>query len=115
MASIGSIEVKVEPILTISDDTAYTLLGLLEMYCRDKNLKVDSIFTKKEGDEDFSNFNVSLTFTELEHGGDISINQELGYEDVTKQVIRNVITSLKEIQRGFGTLEEYIGQLERQV
>ena len=47
------------------------------------------------------------------------IQQKFGYDrgikDGSIQVIRNVLTSLKEIQRGFGTLEEYIDQLEASV
>ena len=47
------------------------------------------------------------------------IQQKLGFdrgmEYGSMLVIRNVLTSLKEIQRGFGTLEEYIDQLEASV
>lgn len=44
------------------------------------------------------------------------IQQKLGYDRGVEYgsmlVISNVITSLKEIQRGYGTLEEFIDQLE---
>lgn len=36
MAKVGSITVGVKTKLTISDDTANTILGLLEMYCQEK-------------------------------------------------------------------------------
>lgn len=34
MLDFGKINVNVEPVITIDDDTAYTLLWLLELYCR---------------------------------------------------------------------------------
>lgn len=44
------------------------------------------------------------------------IQQKLGYDrgfkDGSILLIHNVVISLKEIQRGFGTLEEFIDQLE---
>lgn len=47
------------------------------------------------------------------------IQQKLGYdrgfEDGSMLIIRNVLVGLNEIQRGFGTLEEYIDQLEESV
>lgn len=38
-----------------------------------------------------------------------------GFKDGSIQVIRNVLASLNEIQHDFGTLEEYIDQLEASV
>lgn len=40
MASIGEITVDVKTRLTISTETAHTILGLLEMYCQENRLKV---------------------------------------------------------------------------
>lgn len=61
--------------------------------------------------------------SKLRHNGQITYaeHQELikkldGHDrDIVEQVIRNVIASLSDIQCGFGTLEEYIGQLEESV
>lgn len=40
--SIGEVTVEVKPVLTVDDDTAYTCLMLLELYCKanDKVLEV---------------------------------------------------------------------------
>lgn len=47
------------------------------------------------------------------------IQQKLGYDRGVEYgsmlIIRNVLVSLNEIQRGFGTLEEFIDQLEASV
>ncbi len=51
MAQIGELTVEVKPVLTISDTTADTLLGLLQMYCEEKGYVITTAISEnKEGE-----------------------------------------------------------------
>lgn len=45
------IDVKAK--LTIDDDTAYTIMGLLELYCRDKNKTIKTYRCKNSEDAEY--------------------------------------------------------------
>ncbi len=62
MNNIANVTVNVKTNLTISDDTAYTILGLLEMYCRDKRKIITVSHSRLAGTDD--PFEVSLDFEE---------------------------------------------------
>lgn len=54
MGKFGDITVDVKVGLTITDDTAYTILGLLEMYCRENKKTIDiGYFKPANSDEEF--------------------------------------------------------------
>lgn len=51
MAKIGELTVEVRLVLTISDTTAETLLGLLQMYCEEKGYAITTVTSEnKEGE-----------------------------------------------------------------
>ena len=54
--------VEVETRLLVSDDTAYTILGLLEMYCREKHKKISTTYSRYENSEDDSDDDFEITF-----------------------------------------------------
>lgn len=59
MANLG-LTVEVTPLLTVDDDTAHTILGLLEMYCKANKKTIEVRHTRPaNSDEDFS---ISLYF-----------------------------------------------------
>ena len=93
---------------------AVNVLGIdLLPYQKDILNKVEQC--KKEG----KNFTINIPQRQGKTILNNCMQQKFGYDrgikDGSMQVIRNELTSLKEIQRGFGTLEEYIDQLEASV
>ena len=48
MAKIGELTVEVRLVLTISDTTAETLLGLLQMYCEEKGYAITTVTSEVE-------------------------------------------------------------------
>ena len=67
MANI-KMTVDVEPRLLVSDDTAYTILGLLEMYCREKHKKISTTYSRYADSED--DFEITFDFDDDDGMGD---------------------------------------------
>lgn len=44
--TIDTLTVDVKANLTVDDDTANTILCLLELYCRNKNMEIDKYYDK---------------------------------------------------------------------
>ena len=52
----------------MSDDTAYTILGLLEMYCREKHKKISTTYSRLADSED--DFEITFDFDNDDGMGD---------------------------------------------
>ena len=60
--------VDVETRLLVSDDTAYTILGLLEMYCREKHKKISTTYLRDVDSED--DFEITFDFDDDDGEGE---------------------------------------------
>lgn len=55
MANVGEITVNVKPIITVDDNTAYIILGLLELYCKANKKTIEINHGRPaDSDEEFS-------------------------------------------------------------
>lgn len=41
MGKLNELSITVKPVITVDDSTAYTILGLLELYCRANEKTID--------------------------------------------------------------------------
>lgn len=79
MANLGGITVNVTPVITVDNDTAWTLLGLLELYCRANNKTIEvSHCRPADSDEAFS---VSFNFINDTGSSPVGTNELFGYID----------------------------------
>ena len=60
MGDLKTLTVTVTPVITVDETTAYTLLGLLELYCKANKKSIEiSHMRPVDSDEDYS---ISLDF-----------------------------------------------------
>lgn len=48
MGRLNDLSITVRPVITIDDDTANTILNLLELYCRATGQKIDTYYITEE-------------------------------------------------------------------